>query len=181
MLSIYGQPQRLCDGLSRRELLTIGALGIGGLALPDLLRAESQQGIGNSRKAVIMIYLCGAPPHQDMFDLKMDAPAKSGERFSRSRRMSREFKSASICRGWRELWTNWCRFGQFTALQTGTTTHSSATRGGPPCNSPRAAGHRLAPPSPSCWGQRTKRFRPSSGSRHARGTRLMDRRDILAF
>jgi hypothetical protein len=76
MLSIYGRPQRLCDSWSRRELLTIGALGIGGLALPDLLRAEARQGVGNSRKAMIMIYLCGAPPHQDMFDLKTDAPAE---------------------------------------------------------------------------------------------------------
>ncbi|MBC7855222.1 MAG: DUF1501 domain-containing protein [Pirellulaceae bacterium] len=76
MLSIYGQPQRLCSGLSRREMLTIGALGVGGLALPDLLKAEAKQGLGKSRKAVIMIYLCGAPPHQDMFDLKMDAPAE---------------------------------------------------------------------------------------------------------
>lgn len=76
MLSIYGQPQRLCSGMTRREMLTIGALGVGGLALPDLLRAEAQAGLGKSRKAVIMIYLCGAPPHQDMFDLKMDAPAE---------------------------------------------------------------------------------------------------------
>ena len=57
-------------------MLTIGALGLGGLALPDLLRAEAAQGIGKSHKAIIMIYLCGAPPHQDMFDLKMDAPAE---------------------------------------------------------------------------------------------------------
>lgn len=76
MLSIYGKPQRLCSGVSRRELLTIGALGIGGLALPDLLRAEEAQGVRGSKKAIIMIYLCGAPPHQDMFDLKMDAPAE---------------------------------------------------------------------------------------------------------
>ncbi len=76
MLSILGQPKRLCSGMSRREMLTMGALGLGGLALPDLLRAESEQGIGKSRKAIIMIYLCGAPPHQDMFDLKMDAPAE---------------------------------------------------------------------------------------------------------
>jgi hypothetical protein len=76
MLSIYGQPKRLCDGWSRRELLTIGTLGIGGLALPDLLRAEARQGVGKSKKAIIMIYLCGAPPHQDMFDLKPDAPAE---------------------------------------------------------------------------------------------------------
>ena len=32
--------------------------------------------MAGSRKAIIMIYLCGAPPHQDMFDLKMDAPAE---------------------------------------------------------------------------------------------------------
>jgi hypothetical protein len=76
MLSIFGPRKRLCSGYTRRELLTIGALGFGGLTLPDLLRAESIQGKGKSRKAVIMIYLCGAPPHQDMFDLKMEAPAE---------------------------------------------------------------------------------------------------------
>jgi hypothetical protein len=76
MLSILGRPKKLCDGMTRREMLTIGALGLGGLALPDLLRAEAQQGVGKSRKAIIMIYLCGAPPHQDMFDLKMQAPAE---------------------------------------------------------------------------------------------------------
>ncbi|NDB77572.1 MAG: DUF1501 domain-containing protein, partial [Verrucomicrobia bacterium] len=32
--------------------------------------------LGKSHKAVIMIYLVGAPPHQDMYDLKMDAPAE---------------------------------------------------------------------------------------------------------
>jgi hypothetical protein len=76
MLSVLDSPQRLCDRLTRREVLTIGSLGLGGLALPDLLRAEAQQGIRQSKKAIIMIYLCGAPPHQDMFDLKPDAPAE---------------------------------------------------------------------------------------------------------
>jgi hypothetical protein len=47
MLSIYGRPQRLCDRWTRRELLTIGSLGIGGLAPPDLLRAEAAAGRGN--------------------------------------------------------------------------------------------------------------------------------------
>lgn len=76
MFSIYGKPQRLCTGWTRRELLTVGGLGLGGLALPDLLRAEAASGIHNSRKAIIMIYLCGAPPHQDMYDLKMEAPSE---------------------------------------------------------------------------------------------------------
>ena len=76
MLSIYGSPRRLCDRWTRRELLTIGALGIGGLALPDLLRAEARAGVRQSKKAIIMIYMCGAPPHQDMYDLKTEAPAE---------------------------------------------------------------------------------------------------------
>jgi uncharacterized protein (DUF1501 family) len=74
MLTIPGHPSRFCDGLSRRNFLRIGALGLGGLSLPQLLRAEQQSGVGKSHKAVIMIYLPGGPPHQDMVDLKMDAP-----------------------------------------------------------------------------------------------------------
>ncbi len=76
MFSIQGRKERLCDGMTRREVLRIGALGLGGLTLPGLLRAEQQAGITSSGKSVIMIYLVGAPPHQDMYDLKMDAPAE---------------------------------------------------------------------------------------------------------
>lgn len=75
MLTIPGHSSgRFCDGLSRRNFLRIGGLAMGGLALPQLLRAEAASGIGRSHKAVIMIYLPGGPPHQDTFDLKMDAP-----------------------------------------------------------------------------------------------------------
>ena len=74
MLTIYGNSNRFCDGVSRRNFLKIGALGLGGLALPQLLQAESQSGIQLSHKAVIMIFLPGGPSHQDIFDLKMDAP-----------------------------------------------------------------------------------------------------------
>ncbi|MDZ4820426.1 MAG: DUF1501 domain-containing protein [Planctomycetota bacterium] len=76
MLSIESRPQKLCQGWTRREMLTVGALGLGGLSLPSLLRAEAAAGKKASHKAVIMIYMCGAPPHQDMYDLKMDAPAE---------------------------------------------------------------------------------------------------------
>jgi len=76
MLTIYGSKQRFCDGISRRNFLKIGALGLGGLTLPQLLQAESASGIRRSHKAVIMIFLPGGPSHQDMFDLKMDAPSE---------------------------------------------------------------------------------------------------------
>ncbi len=61
---------------SRRGFLQIGALGAGGLCLPQLLRAEAKSGTRASNKSVIFIYLVGGPPHQDMFDLKPDAPAE---------------------------------------------------------------------------------------------------------
>lgn len=76
MLTIYGNQSRFCDGVSRRNFLKIGALGLGGLTLPQLLNAESQSGIRLSHKAVIMIFLPGGPSHQDMFDLKVNAPSE---------------------------------------------------------------------------------------------------------
>ncbi|WP_339729686.1 DUF1501 domain-containing protein [uncultured Gimesia sp.] len=78
MLSILGQQQRQCDG-SRRQFLKIGGLALGGLSLPQILQAEAQAGVTAKplgHKAVIMIYLSGGPSHQDMYDLKMEAPAE---------------------------------------------------------------------------------------------------------
>src|SRR6201982_869622 len=74
MLSILGRSHRFCDRLSRRSFLQIGGLAMGGLSLPQLLRAEAQAGIKSSHKAVILVFLSGGPPHQDMVDLKPDAP-----------------------------------------------------------------------------------------------------------
>jgi len=62
--------------------MRIGGLGMGGLSLPGLLKAEQLSGLKNSKKAVIMIYMAGAPPHQDMYDLKMDAPKEMRGEFS---------------------------------------------------------------------------------------------------
>ena len=82
MLTLLGRPQQHCDGLARREFLQAGALAMGGLTLPQLLRAEDQAGARNSHKSVIMIFLSGGPPHQDMFDLKMQAPVEIRGEFS---------------------------------------------------------------------------------------------------
>jgi hypothetical protein len=64
-----------CDGVSRRDFLKVGGLALGGLSLPQLLRAEAKAGVVNSHKSVIMIFLAGGPPHMDMFDMKPDAPS----------------------------------------------------------------------------------------------------------
>ncbi|CAN5149170.1 DUF1501 domain-containing protein [soil metagenome] len=76
MITLFGQrrSKKFCDGLSRRQFLRIGALGMGGIALPDLLRAEASG--GSSQKAIIMIYMPGGPPHQDMYEIKTDAPSE---------------------------------------------------------------------------------------------------------
>ncbi|QDU92849.1 DUF1501 domain-containing protein [Lignipirellula cremea] len=76
MLRIEGNAGRFCDGVSRRSFLQIGGLALGGAALPQILQAQQQSGKGSQHKAVIMIFLAGGPPHQDMLDLKPDAPVE---------------------------------------------------------------------------------------------------------
>lgn len=76
MLRLAGKPYRHCDGVTRREFITAGALTIGGLTLPNLLRAESSAGIRTSNKAIINIHLDGGPPQMDMIDLKPNAPSE---------------------------------------------------------------------------------------------------------
>ncbi len=75
MLTVLGTPARYCDGLSRRSFLKAGALGVGGLTLPNLMRAEAAVG-KKSHKSVIMVYLTGGMAHQDTFDLKPNGPAE---------------------------------------------------------------------------------------------------------
>ncbi len=76
MFTFFGKPYRHCDGISRRQFLTAGALGLGGLTLADLLRAEAAAGKGTTSKSIINIHLDGGPPHLDMIDPKPDAPAE---------------------------------------------------------------------------------------------------------
>ena len=67
---------RHCDGLTRREMLRVGALGLGGLTLPGLLRLESAAASTRRARArsVILLFLSGGPSHLDMWDLKPEAP-----------------------------------------------------------------------------------------------------------
>lgn len=79
MLTLLSKPAgrgRFCDGLSRRNFLIVGGSIASGLTLSSLLRAEAQQGNRRGHKSLINIFLPGGPPHQDMWDLKPDAPAE---------------------------------------------------------------------------------------------------------
>ncbi|HKB06573.1 MAG TPA: DUF1501 domain-containing protein, partial [Gemmataceae bacterium] len=77
MLTVHGRAQRFCDGVSRRSFLKIGAFAFGAAQFTqaDVLRAEQSLG-KSSHKAVINIFLGGGPPHQDMWDIKTEAPSE---------------------------------------------------------------------------------------------------------
>src|SRR5438128_2352565 len=79
MLTIRSTPHgKFCDGISRRNFLQIGALGLGGLTWAELLRFQAQGAVQTrtTPKSVIMVYLFGGPSHIDMYDLKPKAPAE---------------------------------------------------------------------------------------------------------
>ena len=63
------------DGISRRNFLRIGSLGLGGLMLGDLLRLRAEESAPRA-KSVIMVLLIGGPSHIDMYDMKPDAPVE---------------------------------------------------------------------------------------------------------
>jgi hypothetical protein len=74
MLTLRTEGPRLCDRLTRREMLHIGGLGILGLSLPNLVRAQSAQPAGGHAKSCIVLFLMGGPPQHSTWDPKPDAP-----------------------------------------------------------------------------------------------------------
>ena len=61
---------------NRRTFLTAGSLGLGGLALPGLLRARAADPAPSRETAVILVFLSGGPAQLDTFDPKPDAPVE---------------------------------------------------------------------------------------------------------
>src|SRR5262245_28910876 len=78
MFSILGRGTRLCDGITRREVLRVGGLAFAGLTLADVLRLRAASPTpGAARgKSVILIWLRGGASHIDSYDMKPDAPAE---------------------------------------------------------------------------------------------------------
>jgi hypothetical protein len=73
MFRIFDQGTQLCDGLTRREWLRVGGLGLAGLSLPALLQAKTQAA---KAKSCIVLFLAGGPPQHETWDPKPDAPAE---------------------------------------------------------------------------------------------------------
>jgi len=80
MIRISGGGSRHCDGVTRRSFVQAGALGVGGLLLPDFLRIREAQAAGlgtpalRRDTAVILIWCSGGPGHMETWDPKPEAP-----------------------------------------------------------------------------------------------------------
>lgn len=81
MFTFRAAGPRLCDGLSRRDVLHVGGLAFGGLTLAGLLGkpAAAESAAGSTRgkaKSCIVLFLLGGPPQHSTWDPKPDAPAE---------------------------------------------------------------------------------------------------------
>lgn len=73
---------RTCDGVTRRDFVKIGALGVvGGLSMTDLFALQAQAatqagGASSPAESVILVWQGGGPSHIDTWDPKPEAPAE---------------------------------------------------------------------------------------------------------
>src|SRR5205085_57608 len=72
MLNLCTNGPRLCDKLTRREMLQVGGLGALGLSLPTLLQAQTGPSRGSARRCIVL-FLMGGPPQHSTWDPKPDA------------------------------------------------------------------------------------------------------------
>ncbi len=78
MLTIRDTGARLCDGISRRNVLHAGSLGLLGLSLPELLRSRAAAApVAGTRtvraRSCIVLFLMGGPPQHSTWDPKPEA------------------------------------------------------------------------------------------------------------
>ena len=123
MITLSNQNKvRFCDGTSRRNFLRIGALGMGGMTLPQLLRAEADWGVSASNKSVIMIYLPGGPSHLDLYDIKEDAPSHIRGEFHS---VSTSVPGVRICEHLPHIARNMDKFAAINSISDSFGQHSS--------------------------------------------------------
>jgi hypothetical protein len=89
ILRILGNNRKLCDGISRRDLIQAGALSLFGLTMSDLFRLEYVPAAASTlnaqgstlkartfgrAKSVVILFLYGSPGQLDTWDMKPDQP-----------------------------------------------------------------------------------------------------------
>ena len=102
MLKISGQGKaHTCDGMTRRDVLQVGARGAVGLTLPQYMAAQANGAVKDKDddRACIMIFNLGAPSQLDTFDMKPDAPAEVRGPFKPIKTASPEIQISEILPG----------------------------------------------------------------------------------
>jgi hypothetical protein len=131
MLTIRDHGVRLCDGLTRRDVLQIGGLGFLGLSTPELLRnraviageaAAANRGAGRARSC-ILLFLMGGPPQHSTWDPKPDAPSEIRGDF---RPISTTVPGVQICELMPHLAQHAHQLCILRAVTTGDNAHSSS-------------------------------------------------------
>jgi hypothetical protein len=75
MLDVVTNQVRLCDGVTRRNFLRAGYLGLGGMSLGQLMQLRSQAGPTKAKNtSIILLWQVGGPSHLETYDMKPDAP-----------------------------------------------------------------------------------------------------------
>lgn len=119
MLRLTTDGPRLCDRLTRRDMLHIGGLGVLGLTLPSLLGAQSPA----RRKNCILLFLMGAPPQHSTWDPKPDAPAEIRGPFDP---IATRVPGIQVCELMPRLAERMDRIAILRAMSTGDNAHSSS-------------------------------------------------------
>ena len=71
------KPAHFCDGLTRRDFLHAGTVGLLGLTLTDLFKLKAYGAVDGEKDVnVILLFLVGAPSQLDTWDMKPNAPAE---------------------------------------------------------------------------------------------------------
>ena len=128
MLSVLDNGFRLCDGVTRREWLRIGGIGLGGLSLDQLLGSRSMARPAEAvpagkAKAVILLGLTGGPSQHDTWDPKPEAPAEVRGPFATIATKTPGLQIGELM----PLTARWThRIGVLRAVVTGDNAHSSS-------------------------------------------------------
>ncbi|MEQ8790059.1 MAG: DUF1501 domain-containing protein [Pirellulaceae bacterium] len=144
MLTLYSNGRsRNCEGATRRELLKVGALGVGSLTLSNLLALGARAGVGGSLlkdKAVVLLNLQGGASHIETFDPKMSAPAEYRAMFGE---VKTRLPGVTFGSHFPQLAALADRMAVVRCFQHGISTHEKAAKfvmaGGAPSNSNMAS------------------------------------------
>lgn len=128
MLNILGPQSRLCDGISRREMLRVGGLGAFGLSLPLLsqVRADSPAAPPVSQKrpkSCIVLFLMGGPPQHSTWDPKPAAPPEVRGEFGP---ISTSVPGVQFCELWPQTALMADRLAILRAVSSDDNAHSSS-------------------------------------------------------